>query len=71
MERGNSYRAATRRRLPSVEQLCEGVNPSNPIEHIVVCPICGQMFDCRDQGAVRHHSRDQHNPQLRKPHADA
>lgn len=71
MEQSFSYRAGQRRNLPNVEQLCEGVNPNNPIEHIVVCPLCGQMFDCRDQGAVRHHSRDKHNPQLRKPLTDA
>lgn len=42
----------TRHPTPTVEQLCEGVNPDSPLEHIIVCPVCGQMFNCRESAAV-------------------
>jgi hypothetical protein len=45
-----------------VKQLCEGVNPDSPVEHIIVCPVCGQMFDCRHAAAVAHHSVADHAP---------
>jgi hypothetical protein len=53
-----------RRSLPTVRQLCADIQPDHEIEHIVVCPACGQMFDCRDRDQVDHHSKDQHEPKL-------
>jgi len=55
----------TRHPTPTVEQLCEGVNPDSPLEHIIVCPVCGQMFDCRESAAVSHHSAPAHEPKFR------
>jgi hypothetical protein len=52
----------SRRPTPTVKQLCEGVNPDSPVEHIIVCPVCGQMFDCRDQVSVEHHIAADHQP---------
>jgi hypothetical protein len=49
---------------PSVKQLCEGVDPNSDVEHIIVCPVCGQMFDCRDSSSVAHHSAQKHVPKL-------
>jgi hypothetical protein len=49
---------------PTVKQLCRGVSPDSPDEHIVVCPTCGQMFDCREHAQVEHHSRERHEPKL-------
>jgi hypothetical protein len=51
-----------RRPGPTVKQLCEGVRPDNPVEHIIVCPVCGQMFDCRSQADAAHHMQDNHTP---------
>lgn len=48
---------------PSVKQLCAGVTPSSD-EHIVICPTCGQMFDCREKDQVDHHSNGKHAPKL-------
>jgi hypothetical protein len=50
--------------LPSVEQMCAGIKPDHGVEFIVVCPGCGQMFDCRDSGQLTHHSGDTHKPKL-------
>lgn len=49
---------------PSVQQLCKDVQSDTPDEHIVICPACGQMFDCRDSAQVNHHSTDAHAPKL-------
>jgi hypothetical protein len=49
---------------PSVQQLCKGVAPDSPDEHIVICPACGQMFDCREAAQVEHHSTEKHTPKL-------
>lgn len=49
---------------PSVQQLCKGITPNSPDEHIVICPTCGQMFDCREAAQVNHHSDDKHEPKL-------
>jgi len=49
---------------PSVRQLCRGISPDYPEEHIVICPVCGQMFDCRDRQQVDHHSTGRHAPKL-------
>ncbi|QGZ93960.1 hypothetical protein DSM104635_00775 [Terricaulis silvestris] len=48
----------------SVESLCQGIHPDSAEEHIVICPVCGQMFDCRDQLQVAHHSTAEHAPKL-------
>jgi hypothetical protein len=49
---------------PTVKQLCEGIAADSPVEHIIVCPVCGQMFDCRDQAQVAHHSARHRLPKL-------
>ena len=54
-----------KRRLPGVRQLCAGIRPDHEVEFIVVCPICGQMFDCRNLIHVDHHSSETHLPRLR------
>jgi hypothetical protein len=45
--------------------MCEGVRADSPVEHLLVCPVCGQMFDCRERAAVEHHSQPDHDPKLR------
>ncbi len=45
-----------------VEDLCEGADAESEVEHMIVCPTCGQIFDCRDQLQLRHHGEDQHAP---------
>jgi hypothetical protein len=30
----------------------------------VVCPACGQMFDCRDTPQLDHHSSEHREPKL-------
>lgn len=54
------------RRLPppTVKQLCEGVRHDNPEPHIIVCPVCGQMFDCKDAEDVAHHTLPDHRAKL-------
>ena len=52
-----------KRPLPSVKQMCAGIKPDHAVEFIVVCPACGQMFDCREQAQVAHHSEEHHTPQ--------
>lgn len=51
--------------LPTVRELCDGVSPDSAIEHLIVCPVCGQMFDCRDRAAVEHHSEALHEAKLK------
>ena len=47
----------------SVAEMCAEAPPQNDVEHFVVCPVCGQMFDCRDQDQVRHHTTSrEHEP---------
>jgi len=55
-------RANRRKPAPDVRQLCAGVRPDDKNERLIVCPICGQMFDCRDAANLDHHSRDEHAP---------
>lgn len=55
-------RANSRRSLPSVRQLCAGVSPDDEKERLIICPVCGQMFDCRDQAYLEHHSSEEHAP---------
>jgi hypothetical protein len=54
--------ANSRKRLPSVRQLCAGVSPDDKHEHLIICPVCGQMFDCRDVASLEHHSSEEHAP---------
>lgn len=58
----DQLRAGERRGLPNVRQLCAGVASNE--ERVVICPVCGQMFDCRDQAQVHHHSSGEHAPKL-------
>jgi hypothetical protein len=53
-----------KKQLPSVRQMCAGIRPDHAVEFIVVCPACGQMFDCRDQDQLEHHSNGKHEPKL-------
>jgi hypothetical protein len=46
-----------------VADACAQADPHSAIEHFVVCPICGQIFDCRETEQVRHHTQAQHQPQ--------
>lgn len=46
----------------SIEVTCEEVDPRSDIEHYVICPICGQILDCRDKRQVAHHSDALHEP---------
>ena len=50
--------------LPTVRQMCAGIKPDHDVEFIVVCPACGQMFDCRDVEQVEHHSTEHRRPRL-------
>jgi hypothetical protein len=53
-----------RRPPPSVQQLCEGATSGSATARIVVCPVCGQMFDCRIQAELAHHIIAEHKPLL-------
>ncbi len=57
-------RANGPRRAMNVRQLCAGVSADDEREHLIVCPACGQMFDCRDRAQIEHHSSDEHRPNL-------
>lgn len=48
----------------SIQQMCHGVGPDDLEERLIICPECGQMFDCRDRDQVAHHSTDEHGPKL-------
>jgi hypothetical protein len=54
-----------RQSLPNVKELCEGIASDSPLEHMIICPVCGQMFDCREQEQVAHHSKPVHEAKLR------
>lgn len=43
----------------------EGQEPEDEADHFMVCPDCGQAFDCRNLGEVMHHSEDGHEPMER------
>jgi hypothetical protein len=45
---------------PDVEELCEDADPRSEVEHLVICPVCGQIFDCRDEASVAHHGPEPH-----------
>jgi hypothetical protein len=47
-----------------VAEECAKTDPSNELEHYVVCPVCGQILDCRDARQVAHHTEALHNPLL-------
>jgi len=49
----------------SVAEMCEtarGGDDDGP--HIVICPVCGRMLDCRDSAQVEHHESADHLPML-------
>ena len=50
--------------LPSVEEMCGSVIDDGTGEHLVVCPVCGQIFDCHDRAQVNHHKTNHHEPKL-------
>lgn len=49
---------------PEVVEICADADPRSPIEHFVVCPVCGQIFDCRDERQLEHHTEALHAPLL-------
>lgn len=49
-------------RHPEVAELCDQADPASDVEHFVVCPVCGQIFDCRDDAQVSHHTEALHEP---------
>jgi hypothetical protein len=53
-----------RAKRETVEELCERADPASPVEHLIVCPGCGQIFDCRDEAQVRHHAKAGHDPKI-------
>ena len=55
-------RANSRRPPLQVDQLCAGVSPDDERERLIICPQCGQMFDCRDRAQVEHHGVKEHAP---------
>lgn len=38
------------------DEICREADPASDIEHYVVCPVCGQIFDCRDERQAGHHT---------------
>ena len=49
----------------SVAEMCETASDGDDDgPHIVVCPVCGQMLDCRDKAQVEHHESADHLPKL-------
>jgi hypothetical protein len=52
---------------PSIEDICEQSDPESDVEHLVVCPACGQIFDCRDPANLAHHDQPEHTPLLVRP----
>ncbi|WP_395646388.1 hypothetical protein [Terricaulis sp.] len=44
------------------DEICREADPESAIEHFVVCPVCGQIFDCRDLRQVNHHTDVLHDP---------
>ena len=51
----------------SVQEMCEGVSDEQNEEHLVICPSCGQVFDCRDKDQLEHHESEEHAPKLAAP----
>jgi hypothetical protein len=45
-----------------IDDLCKQADPASDIEHFVVCPVCGQIFDCRDERQARHLVDTVHDP---------
>jgi Fe2+ or Zn2+ uptake regulation protein len=48
----------------NVDEMCKQADPASEVEHFVICPECGQIFDCREEAEVRHHARANHEPIL-------
>jgi hypothetical protein len=48
--------------VPAIDEMCEQADPRSDIEHFVVCPVCGQIFDCREEAQVAHHTEALHDP---------
>ena len=47
-----------------IAEQCESADPLSEVEHYVVCPVCGQIIDCRDARQVAHHTEALHEPLL-------
>jgi hypothetical protein len=44
----------------TIEQMCERADATHPDDHLIVCPTCGQIFDCRETALVEHHGTQAH-----------
>lgn len=42
--------------------LCIAPDLEDEAEHFMICPECGQAFDCRKLGDVLHHDEPGHEP---------
>lgn len=51
-------------KVSDVQELCQEADPHSDVEHFLVCPTCGQIFDCREDIQVRHHTTNRHGPLL-------
>jgi hypothetical protein len=66
---GSVFGAIAGARLPSVAEMCADANPNDTEDHLVICPVCGQMLDCRDGAQLAYHNGDYHRPKLFRPNA--
>lgn len=44
----------------TIQQMCERADVTSPDVHLIVCPACGQIFDCRAAALVAYHSTKTH-----------
>lgn len=44
----------------TIEQMCERADVTSPDDHLIVCPTCGQIFDCRETALVDYHGTKAH-----------
>lgn len=52
----------------TIEQMCERAEVTSHDDHLIVCPACGQIFDCREPALVEYHGTKMHtalNPSAR------
>lgn len=41
---------------------CDAPEGDDEAEHFIICPSCGQAYDCRRLGDVLHHDEPGHEP---------
>lgn len=44
----------------SIKQMCEAVSLTATPDPLIVCPACGQIFNCRDHTLLTHHNTEAH-----------